>query len=302
MRPLARRVSEMADRATVEATSWAAGEAFLNGYVAHLQHYVSGKGADRDRALRCYETAVEAQPGYTRAIYHRATLLYNRVSAGRQRRRRSPDSRRPRAATTRACAHSRTRAWRWRTASRFTGSAGIAKKVISLAWNASKQSLEAEPTLEEAGIADAWAKQIREDWDGAIDRYDDVANRAGTAAPARRMASFALNNAGWIWLKQLEDREDALGHAERRLWQAVRLYPNKVAYDNLAEVARRHARYTDARALFERALTLDNEYVNGWNERACLEVEIAAVGSADERGDALTASVTYHSRAVELAG
>ncbi len=82
----------------------------------------------------------------------------------------------------------------------------------------------------------------------------------------------------------------------------MRLYPNKVAYGNLAEVARRHRRYPDARALFERALKLDPSYVNGWNERACLEVEIAAEGNDGDAGDALTASLAHHHRAVGLAG
>ena len=298
--PLAVRVSEMADRATVEATSWAAAEAFLNGYVAHIRHYVSGEGADRDRALSCYETAVMAQPGYTRAIYHRATLLYNRylpgdndaAIAGFAEAAGSDDSR------VRALAYAGLAMAYCQSVHRFGRDR---KEVIPLARNASEQSLEAEPDLEEAGVAEAWARQIREDWDGAVKRYDEVADRAGPAAPARRIASFALNNAGWIWLKPLEEREDALRHAERRLWQAVRLYPNKVAYGNLAEVARQHRRYPDARVLFERALKLDPSYVNGWNERACLEVEIAAEGNDGDVGDALTASVAHHRRAVGLA-
>lgn len=299
--PLAVRVSEMADRATVEATSWAAGEAFLNGYVAHIRHYVSGEGADRDRALGCYETAVMAQPGYTRAIYHRATLLYNRylpgdndaAIAGFAEAARSDDPR------VRALAYAGLAMAYCQSVHRFGRDR---KEVIPLARNASEQSLEAERDLEEAGVAEAWARQIREDWDGAIDRYDEVADRAGPAAPARRIASFALNNAGWIWLKPLEERADSLRHAERRLWLAVRLYPNKVAYGNLAEVARRYHRYDDARALFSRALKLDPSYVNGWNERACLEVEIAAEGSAGDVGDALTESVAHHRRAVGLTG
>ena len=298
--PLAVRVSEMADRATVEATSWAAGEAFLNGYVAHLRHYVSGEGADRDRALRCYETAVQAQPGYTRAIYHRATLLYNRYMpddndaaiAGFEKAAGSDDTR------LRALSYAGLAMAHCQSVHRFGRDR---KEVIPLAWNASEQSLEAEPGLEEAGVAHAWAKQLCEDWDGAVEQYDQVAKRVADrdepAAPAQRIASFALNNAGWIWLDPLAERDGALREAERRLWQAVRLYPNKVAYGNLAEIARRYRRYVDARALFERSLTLDPSYVKGWNERACLEVEIAAAGSAD----ALDESMSCHRRAITLA-
>jgi tetratricopeptide (TPR) repeat protein len=291
--PLAQRVSEMADRAAVEATTWAAGEAFLNGYVSHLRHYVSGQGADRDRALRCYETAVRAQPGYTRAIYHRATLLYNRylptanqeAIAGFEEAANSEDRR------MRALSYAGLAMAYCQAVHRFDQDP---KDILGLAWRASEQAIE-------TGVAQAWAWQIREDLDAAVDRYDRVAHRAGAAPPARRIASFALNNAGWIWLEPLKDRDGALRHAEQRLWKAVRLYPNKVAYGNLAEVARRYRRYADARALFERALTLDPSYVNGWNERACLEVEIAATGSAHEKADALTASLVHHGQAVDLA-
>jgi tetratricopeptide (TPR) repeat protein len=298
--PLATRVSEMADRATVEATSWAAGEAFLDGYVSHLRHYVSGKGMDRDRALRCYAAAVQAQPGYTRAIYHRATLLYNQYQPGPNKEaiagftevaRSSDDAR------VRALAYAGLAMAYCQTAHRFGDDR---EKAANLAGSASEKAIEAEATLEEAGVADAWTKQVREQFEAAVARYDEVADRAGPAAPAQRIASFALNNAGWIWLNPLQERDDSLGHAERRLWQAVRLYPNKVAYANLAEVARRHRRYAAASALFECSLTLDTSYVKGWNERACLEVEIAATGAADKRAEALNASKTHHERAIEL--
>jgi tetratricopeptide (TPR) repeat protein len=294
--PLALRVSQMADRAAVEATTWAAGEAFLNGYVFHLRHYVTGEGADRDRALGCYEKAVDAQPGYTRAIYHRATLLYNRylpsaneeAIAGFEQAAGSDDPR------VRALSYAGLAMAYCQAAHRFGQDP---KEVMHLAWRASEQAIATEPGLEEAGVAQAWAWQIREAWDEAVKRYDEVADKAGDAAPARRIASFALNNAGWIWLMKLDQAVEA----ERRLWRAVRLYPNKVAYGNLAEVARRHKRYSDAVALFERALSLDPAYVNGWNERACLEVEIAATGAASDRDARLAVSLAHHATAVDLA-
>lgn len=301
---LAVRVSEMADRATVEATSWAAAEAFLDGYVSHLRHYVSGKGADRDRALGCYTAAVDAQPGYTRAIYHRATLLYNQYQptpneqaiAGFAEVAGSSDDPRVRALAYAGLAMAYCQA-----AHRFGHDR---EDAATRAGTASEKALEAEATLEEAGVAEAWTTQIREQWEAAVERYDEVAARVAKreepAAPAQRIASFALNNAGWIWLDPLQERGGALREAERRLWHAVRLYPNKVAYANLAEVARRRQRYADARALFDCSLTLDRSYVKGWNERACLEVEIATIGTAGERAEALNASKTHHERAIEL--
>ena len=293
--------SEMADRAVVEATSWPACEAFLNAYVSHLRHYISGSGRDRDRALRCYESAVEAQPGYARATYHRATLLYNRylptanqeAIAGFRESVCTDDSR------VRALAYAGLAMAYCQAAQRF-GENPV--EVLSKAWQASEDAIQVEPDLEEAGFAQGWARQIREEWDAAVHRYDAVAERAGASAPARRIASFALNNAGWIWLEPLKAREDALRQAERRFWRAVRIYPNKIGFGNLAEVARRYERYGDARAFFGLALKLDPQYVNAWNERACLEVEIAATTTAAEAADALAAAAACHARAVELAG
>jgi hypothetical protein len=76
--PLLASGSRSADRTVVEAESWDACRSFLSGYAAQIEHYLSGKGSDRERALTHYADALEAQPGYTRAAYNRATLLYNR--------------------------------------------------------------------------------------------------------------------------------------------------------------------------------------------------------------------------------
>jgi tetratricopeptide (TPR) repeat protein len=292
--------SVMADRAVVEATSWRASRAFLTGYVSHLRHYVSGSAADRDRALGCYATALEAQPGYTRAAYHRATLQYNRylpaanedALAGFGLATASDDGR------LRALAHAGLAMAFCQRVQRFGHDA---EAVLPQAWQASEDAIKIEPGLEEARLAQGWTRQIREDFETAIELYDRLAGAAGDAPPARRIASFALNNAGWIWLDPLRERDDALLSAERRLWQAVRIYPNKIAYGNLAEIARRYRRYDDARALFDVALALDPDYVSGWNERACLEIEIAAASEGSAAEDALTAAEAHHARALGLA-
>ena len=82
-------------------------------------------------------------------------------------------------------------------------------------------------------------------------------------------------------------------------------YPNKIAYANLAEIARRCGRHGDALTMFELALRLDPQYVNGWNERACLEIEMATLAAQD--GDTagswryITEATLHHARAVRLA-
>jgi tetratricopeptide (TPR) repeat protein len=297
--------SVMADRAVVEARSWEACEAFLVGYVSHVEHYVCGEGEPRERALRCYERALRAEPGYTRADYHRAALLYNRYRpdaneqaiAGFEAAAASEDLR------LRALAFAGAAMGYCQATHRFGRDRG---EVIGKAMQASEDAVKLDPKLEEALTARAWAYQLQESWDEAIAQYLAVAELGGRSSPARRMASFARNNAAWLWLEPLREREGSLQQAERLLWQAVSEYPNKVVYANLAEVARRLKRYDDAVTLFAHAVALDPTYVSGWNELACLELEIA--GLARSRGDtaayrsAASEALGHHQRAVGLAG
>jgi tetratricopeptide (TPR) repeat protein len=276
--------SYTADRALVEAETWKAAKAFLAAYASHLRHYVSGRASDRDEALWRYDQALQLQPGYTRAAYNRATLAYNRYLPFANKQ----------AITDFECATAshdqRVRALAWaglamaycQAIHRFNADPdALAPEAV----DASQRALELEPDLEEPRFARAWAYQTQGEWNQALNDYDEVlATPIEETAPGRRIKSFALNNAGWIWLKPLHRRKKAIIEAEQYFWRAVDYYPNKVAYANLAEVARSHRRYNDALAFFERALKLDDCYVNAWNERAQLEVEIAA--TALSSGDA----------------
>ena len=91
--------------------------------------------------------------------------------------------------------------------------------------------------------------------------------------------------------------------AQAKFREALGYYPNKVAHANLAEVARLERRYADALSHFARALSLDGEYVNARNERACLKIEVAAEGSDPaDRNSWLEEARIDHARAVQLAG
>jgi len=106
-------------------------------------------------------------------------------------------------------------------------------------------------------------------------------------------------------MHEFERRKGAVARAEAYFWTALQYYPNKIAYVNVADVARTAHRYDDAIGLFERALDLDPAYVNAWNERAMLEVEMAreaARGGRRKRADVLAADARlHHQRAIHLA-
>jgi tetratricopeptide (TPR) repeat protein len=296
--------SYSADRALAEAETWKASKAFLAAYASHLQHYVSGRASDRDQALRGYDEALKLQPGYTRAAYNRAVLSYNRYLPAANKQAiadfgRATGSDDPR---VRALAFAGLAMAYCQAIHRFKADADL---LAPEALDASDQALELDPDLEEARFARAWAHQAREAWDDALRQYETVLEITSENPPGRRIKSFALNNAGWIWLVKLQQRKDALLKAEELFRRALTYYPNKVAYANLAEVARRHQRYEDALAFFDRALELDNHYVNAWNERATLEIEIAAAafsqGNERQTKHYIAEAAAHHTRATRIA-
>jgi len=262
-------LSETAERGFIEAESWEASKAFLAAYQRHFKHFVSGTAADRDAAIELYTTGIAHQPGYTRALYNRGTLLYNRYGQGEndraindfQEATRSEDRR------LRALAFAGLAMAYGQQVHRF----GVDKhEVAAKASDASTQALELDRTLEESWFARGWALQIEERWAEAVEAYDDVAKLPAGFPPGRRIQSFAHNNIGWITMNKLNGD---LRDAERRFWQALALYPNKIAYVNLADVAKRHGRYELAATLFQYAVGLDPSYINGWHEYALLELE-----------------------------
>jgi hypothetical protein len=114
-----------------------------------------------------------------------------------------------------------------------------AARVKTAAERASEEALALAPQLEETRFARAWALQIDERWEKALEAYEAVTTLEGEAtAPGERMKSFAENNAAWILLTQLDQGEASLRRAESLLWRAVARYPNKIAYANQARAKR----------------------------------------------------------------
>jgi tetratricopeptide (TPR) repeat protein len=273
--------------AVIEAATWSACRAFLTGYAAHLRHYRYGRAADREQAVAWYDRALAEQPGFSRASYNRAALLYNRYH---------PESNDEAIEGFAAATGSNDRML---SALAFAGLAMAHCQAVQRfhrdlgdherpAREAAEHARERAPQLEEAVFVGGWVHQINERWIEAIRAYDAVLALDGTSAAARRIKSFALNNAAWITLTKLERDPEYLRRAEERLWEALELYPNKVAYANLAEIARRSDRGTEAIDLYEIALSLDPAYIDALNERAIVEAELAAAArrdgrSADER-------------------
>ncbi len=300
--PQRARASQTVALAEVEAQGWEACEAFLKGYKSQLTHYKTGAAVDRDEALAYYSTALALQPSYTRAAYNSATLLYNRYvpranAEAIRRFAQATESRDPRVA---ALAHAGLAMAHCQAIHRF---GQPEDRLLPKAFEASQSALALDPNLEEARFAVAWTFQVKRAWQRALDEYASVVALDTNSAAGNRIKSFALNNAGWIWLVELKRRSRSRQNAEAKFREALGYYPNKIAYANLAEVARLDGRYADALSHFDCALSLDGEYVNARNERACLKIEIAAEASDPaHRQTWLEDAKIDHARAVQLAG
>jgi tetratricopeptide (TPR) repeat protein len=310
--PLTPTVREDVDteRAVIEASSWEAARAFLEGYRAHLRHCVTGSARDREQALERYAAALEVQPLYPSAAFNAATLFYNRyvpeaneyavryfeVASG------SADER------LRALGLAGLSMALCQAINRFDAPRALC---IEQAQQAAQMATTLRPELEECRFAAAWVIQVKEQWEEAVARYvalgrDPLPAGSSPSPPERRIRSFALNNAAWIWLYRLDERNDALRHAEELLWEALALYPNKITYANLAELARRYGRLELAMTMFGHALDLDSRYVSGRNERAALLLEVAArafaANDVESAMDAVRAAYDDHERALLDAG
>jgi Tfp pilus assembly protein PilF len=296
--------SETVAKAEIEAQSWDACEAFLEGYAAQLRHYLSGRGSDRDIALSHYQNALKLQGGYTRAAYNRATLLYNKYlpEANREAIVRFSEATSSTDPRVRALAYSGLAMAYCQALHRFDGAD---ERLVSKAVDASQDALSLDPDLEEARFAVAWGYQALHDPERAVSGYESVVRLPAETSAGRRMKSFALNNAGWIWMHDFEKRKGGTARAEAYFWTALQYYPNKIAYVNLAEVARRTHRFADAIKLFECALDLDPSYVNAWNELAMVEVEVAGDAARTRRwkhaGVFAADARLHHQRAIHLA-
>jgi tetratricopeptide (TPR) repeat protein len=174
----------------------------------------------------------------------------------------------------------------------------------------SSRALELEPDLAEARFARGWAYQALEQMDEAVDWYDRVAEVPEDIAKSRQLKSFALNNAGFICLRYLDDET----RAETYLRNALRLYPNKIAHANLGEIHKHRREFEAAEHEFDGAIRLDSEYVNGLNEFGMLYVAWAREAanasqpshSSDSSGRSLSQetllkkAVEWHERAISV--
>ena len=297
--------SSSVDRTVVEAESWPACREFLLAYCAQIRHYLSGSAQDRELALRHYAAALQHQPAYARAAYNTAVLLYNRylpkdnesaIGFFEDATKANDLHDRALALVGLAMAHCQA-------VHRFK--LDPAEHVLPAVY-ASRDAIDLEPELPDALFAAAWTHQIRSAWTEAIESYERAWSNCGNSPPDRRIASFAYNNAAWILLSEDQEREGALVRAEKLLWQAVDLYPNKIAYANLAEIARRRERHGTALEFLVVAVRLDPMYANGWHERACIEVELAAIAAADgdpsESERFLADARSHAAHATELVG
>jgi len=293
-----------ADRTVVEAESWKACNEFLRAYIFHLRHYISGDAVDRERALKGYRAALDQQPDYTRAAYNCATLLYNRYLPKANEEAITLFA----AATASDDVHDRALAFAGLTMAYGQAIHRFGRNdddLVSKALQASEDAIGLAPDLEEARFARAWAHQVREAWDEALSAHESVTESQASSPPGRRIVSAARNNMAWILVHRDPGDQPALARAERLLWDALSLYPSKTAYANLAEIARRCCRHDDALTLLGLALRLDPTYVNGWNARACLEVELASRSAAQADSSAtqryLAEATAHHARAIALA-
>ena len=153
----------------------------------------------------------------------------------------------------------------------------------------------------ETRFARAWFLQVSERYDEAIAAYRAVASAAERDdVTAIQVASFALNNTGWI----LMDRLDDPARARESLAQALALRPNKMIHANLGELGRRAEDFPRAIQMYEAALDLDPLYVNGLNELGIVYLSSAAGASSEGQPSARRASIeraySYHSEALSL--
>jgi tetratricopeptide (TPR) repeat protein len=282
LRKLRGKRSETVRSAVVEAESWAACRSFLVAYEAHLNHYRDGSAGERERALASYNEALSVQPEFPRAAYNRGALLYNRylpkaneqaIADFKLATKTQDPSLKPLALAGLAIAHCQA-------IQRFEKPPSTHKPPARASAQA---AFRLAPELVEAAFAKAWVRQVDKQWTEAMAEYDSVVALPGDSGAERRIKSFALNNAGWILLSIDMDEDDARERAERLLWQALELYPNKATYANLADLARLCDRPDDAVTLYRAALTLDPSYVNALIDLAVVEVHLAM--AAAQRGD-----------------
>jgi tetratricopeptide (TPR) repeat protein len=283
---------------TAGTDTWAAYTAFARAYTDHRAFLRSGDTARRDAAIEFYKKAVEADWAYGRAHYNLANLLYDKYSLE---------------ANMLAIDHFLVASTSGDKEGRALGYAGL-----TMAYGQNIQRFRLEPKAEwlirassasknairlkdlaETRFAKAWFLQVSERYKEAVDGYKAVLeindDREETNLEVR---SFALNNAGWLYMKRLND----LAKAKESLEEARQLRPNKMIYVNLGELNKLYGNFKAAVDYYERALDLDPLYVNGINELGMVYLAMARAVSEDTEQvrELLSRAYAYHREALAI--
>jgi tetratricopeptide (TPR) repeat protein len=250
-----------------EAKTWNGYRSFLAAHDSHLRFLLTGRAFDREDAIEGYEAAIDGEPGYWLPHYNLGTLLYNRYTPDDNLRAIEcfRAAKQARASRIRALALAGLTMAYCQNVHRF----GKPKEPWAF-WAdvESKRAHELEPNLAETRFARGWAYQVLGRMDKAIDWYDRVTEVPEDIAKIRQLKSFALTNAGFICLYHLNDE----ARAETYFRDALCLYANKITHANLGEIYKRRREFEAAKEEFEKAISLDAGYVNGWNEFGMLYV------------------------------
>ena len=272
---------------------WAAYSSFLTGYFSNLRFLRSGDVAWRDSALDCYTYAVRVDGRYHVAAYNAALLLYNKYRESENARAidlfgsasQSEDE------ELQALALAGLTMAYAQNVHRF----GLGRVPwVELANASAQRAVTLRPNLEETRFARAWAYQLSEDFDRAIAEYSAVASLAGDSLNERQIKSFAGNNHAYLLFTQKGD----LTGAERLLLDIASLYPNKMVYANLADVARLQGDHERALGHLAEARSLDPLYAAAYNMTSVVHLEMARTHSHDRRQELIRTAQEWHARAL----
>lgn len=277
-----------------ETESWAAWVAFHEAYAEHVAFLKAGNKDLRDRAISGYAQAVQIDPGFSRAHYNLGNLLYDQyiLAANLEAISHFERAAREGDATVRALAFAGLTMAYAQNVHRFDFESTIS---IERADAAAKAAVALNRDLEEAAFAQAWALQVADRVDDAIEAYGRVIAIPGTSASEMRIKSFALNNQAWLYLTQKDD----VATAEALLQRALAV-PNKNIWANLGEVRRKQGALRDALSMYEEAIALDPRYVNGLNEMGMVYLELAqkSGGASSDATENLRRGYDYHLEAI----
>lgn len=312
---LAFQISKIRTGDQSSANTWEGYRTFLKGYLHHLQYQRSEKEADRDAALTDYERSVEIEPGFNLASYNLGLMRYALYTA--------EDN-------AKAILHFESASKSPRKILRALSLAGLAKAYcqknhrfgekgdewLRLAEKASGEAVRLSPELDEANLAFGFTMQsltrndqARRSYRKVLDLEDESKSflsrlfslqsirklipRDGDKSPLK---SIALNNLGYLYLKQFDDPETAEDLLKQSL---VANSSNKMAHANLGAVHQRQKKFEQADQDFRNATTTDPGYVNGFNEWGILGLAKARSEMPDGAWFPEVA-LEYHRKALSL--